>query len=119
MEEVKQQTQPQAGKPAQPVQLQEAKVAKLGVMSVANTLGLVNVMVGLLLGIIMWLISIPFASVLNSTQALGFYGFTGPLSFLVFFPIVNGILGWIVGAIVSLFYNLASKLTKGVRLYSN
>jgi hypothetical protein len=33
-------------------------------------------------------------------------------------PILSVIVGWIIGFFAALFYNLTSKLTKGIELYS-
>ncbi len=91
-------------------EMEEAVVRKVGVLSVANIVGLVNVFIGLILGIIVTILAFlrPFL--------IG-YGLLGKLAVIIF-PISYGVVGWILGAIAGVFYNLAAKLAQGIKLYS-
>lgn len=95
--------------------MEEARIRKVGVLSIANISAMVNVFVGLLLGIFVTVVSLFSAA---SAGVLGFLGIPTFLSIIIF-PIVYGIFGFIGGAIGAIFYNFAAKITKGVKLYSD
>ena len=91
-------------------ELEEARIKKVGVLSVANISAIVNLFVGILAGLAMFLLS--FATPIP--------GISSNLNYLVIiiFPIAYGIIGFVAGAIGAFFYNIAAKITKGVILYS-
>lgn len=93
--------------------MEEAVIRKIGVVSLANISGLVNAFIGLLFGIVVTIMSL-LASPL--TAGLGF-GSIGTFAIIIF-PIFYGIMGFISGAVFGIFYNLAAKIGKGVKLYS-
>lgn len=100
-------------------EVQEARVAKVGVLSLANTLGIINVFGGFVFGLISWGSSSLISSVISSVSPLPVSLNINLIYLLVFFPLLYGILGWITGLIGGLFYNLTSKITKGIKLYSS
>lgn len=91
-------------------ELEEARIKKVGVLSVANLSAIVNLFIGILAGLAVFAFS--FAAPLP--------GIPSNLSYLliIIFPIAYGIVGFIAGAIGAFFYNIAAKITKGVVLYS-
>ena len=100
-------------------EVQEAKIVKIGLLSLANTLGIINVFVGFIFGLFLWLWVSLLPSLISSVSSLSISSVVGPFPLLVIFPLLYGILGWITGLIGGLFYNLASKITKGIKLYSS
>jgi len=94
-------------------QIQEARIRKIGVLSVANIFGIINAIIGLLIGIIFVL----FASLFPVEVSL--FGLSFGYFSIITFPIIYGILGFIGGAIGAFLYNLAAKITKGIKLYSD
>ncbi|MBU3907258.1 MAG: hypothetical protein KKA64_03330 [Nanoarchaeota archaeon] len=111
-----------------PNQLEEVRIKRLGVLSVALTCTLLNLIIGFIVGVIT-LISFLFmvnpltiqdrvlglvpASSLILLEGTGTY-----LTTLIIIPLISAILGFIFGAILAVFYNLFSKLTKGIKLYA-
>lgn len=93
-------------------QLQEARIKKVGVLSVANLCGMVNVIVGFIFGIFFAVSSSMLSTVLGAT------GFNFGYLSIIIFPIVYGVLGFIGGAIGAFVYNISAKVTKGIKLYS-
>ena len=102
--------------------MEEARIRKVGVLSVANISGVINAIIGLLFGLLFILFSSLVSSVFPSGQQGTFsilsFGNFGYLSIIIF-PIIYGILGFIAGAIGAFLYNIAAKITKGIKLYSN
>jgi hypothetical protein len=89
-------------------ELEAVRIRKIGVLSVANLLGIINFFMGFLIGLIIvifsYFLTIPMLN-------LGYY-------LIIIVPVINGILGFIIGAIGALLYNLVAKITKGIILYS-
>jgi len=100
-------------------EVQEARITKIGVISLANTFGIINVFVGLIFGFFLWLSFSLLSSVISSASPLSVSSIVGPFPLLVILPLLYGIFGWITGLIGGLFYNLSSKVTKGIKLYSS
>lgn len=109
---------PEKPKKSKDSNLEEVKIKKIGVMSFALTLALIHVIIGFILGIIT-----AFVSLIVSIPPLGI-GISGILNFilglpaLIIEPLIFGIFGFIMGAIIALFYNLAAKISKGIELYA-
>ena len=94
--------------------MEEARIRKVGILSVANLSGIVNFFIGLIIGVIFTLIS------LLSTISPTVLGLGLPIYLLIIIlPIGYGIIGFIGGAIGAFFYNIAAKITKGIKLYSD
>ena len=95
--------------------VEEARIKKVGVLSVANISGVINAIIGFIFGLIFVFLSSP------PTLAIPFESF-GLRSFgylsIIIFPIIYGIVGFIGGAIGAFFYNIAAKITDGIKLYS-
>ncbi len=103
-------------------QLEQVRIKKVGVISLANTLALSSLFIALVLGIIIGLMAMVSISSFSST--LSPLGVKGPtkgqiaLIFFLIFPVIAAVIGFIQGIIIGLFYNLSSKMTKGISLYS-
>jgi hypothetical protein len=94
--------------------MEEARIKKVGVLSVANLSGMVNFFIGLLLGIIFAVTSL----LVPTASAIIGFGIPTYLSVIIL-PIGYGIMGFIGGAIGAFFYNLSARVTKGIVLYSD
>ncbi len=104
--------------------LQETRIVKVGVLSVANTLGIINVFMGFIFGLFLWLVMMAVSSLVSSVISPGVgtgnsFSGLGAFFYLIIFPLLFGALGWISGLISAWFYNMSSKISKGIKLYSN
>ena len=108
---------PVANKSTKPkVPMDSIRIKKIGVVSLANVYAMVNVIIGLLIGLIFTILSFVGTSVEGTetgTLAIVFGMFA-----ILIFPIALGIMGWISGALTAILYNLGSKITNGIKLYS-
>jgi len=98
-------------------------IKNVGVLSVAKVQGLVMAGIGLIFGIIYGLIFILFGAAMMAANGSGRGGVIGAggsvlagLIFMVVIPIFYGILGFVIGAITGLVYNVASKYVGGIEL---
>lgn len=98
-------------------ELQEARIRKVGVLSVANVSGIIGVFIGFLTGLIFVIFSLLMSSILPVD--FSFFSFDFGYSSIIIFPIFYGVFGFIGGAISAFIYNLAAKITKGIKLYSD
>ena len=94
--------------------LEEVKIKRIGVLSFALTLALINVFLGFILGLLSFILSFAFSSLVEGTPFTLFLGAPS----LIIFPSFFGILAFIGGLIIALLYNLVAKLTKGFELYA-
>jgi len=95
--------------------LQEVRIKKLGILSVATTFSLIGLVVGLLSSLIL----MPLYSLLSPLLIdLGLPGIFS--NFWIVFLLIPlfGISCFILGAVFGLFYNLAAFITKGIKLFS-
>ncbi len=94
---------------------------KIGVMSVAKISGAMYAVMGLLFGLAMSAIFsiIPMASALSGNESglPSWLGTSLGIGSLVVLPIVYGVLGFVLGAIGALLYNLFAGLVGGVVLH--
>ena len=103
-------------------EITEARIRKIGVLSLANLFGFVNAILGLLFGIFFALFSSVIQTTLMGTgvTSLGMFSLGNFVWYsIIIFPIAYGILGWISGIIAAVLYNIAAKVTKGIKLYSD
>lgn len=98
-------------------------IKNVGVLSVAKVQGLVMAGIGLIFGSIYGLIFILFGAAMMAANGSGRGGVIGAggsvlagLIFMVVIPIFYGILGFVIGAITGLVYNIASKYVGGIEL---
>ncbi len=95
-------------------ELQEVAVKKIGVLSAAIVFAIIGIFVGIIFGIISIAVFLLFPKISNY---LGSYSTLGYFS-LIIFPVVFGIIGFLSGMIIILFYNLTANVSGGIKLYS-
>jgi hypothetical protein len=88
-------------------------IKAVGVLSVAKILGLIYGCLGLIFAPIFLLVELVAA--LSGQQKTPFAGVFGVL-FAILMPILYGVMGFILGAIGALLYNLFAKLVGGFEL---
>jgi len=93
--------------------LEEVRIKKIGVLSFGTTIGMVNLFLGFLTGLLTYLSSLFFA-----IPSLGTFDLLIGLPTLIIQPIIFGFLGFISGLIIALIYNLSGKITGGIELYA-
>jgi hypothetical protein len=93
------------------------KIKSVGVMSVALTAAGVYAILGLLYGILYFILLVVFGAAMSamsgSLKQAGAMDLAGVVMIFVF-PILFGILGFIVGGIMAFAYNLIAKQTGGI-----
>ncbi|MEK6882553.1 MAG: hypothetical protein AABY22_23230 [Nanoarchaeota archaeon] len=103
-------------------ELEEVRIKKIGVLSLANTLALVSLFISLVIGIIFSILALVGVSLLSSLSATGVSqsSSTGQIILisLIFLPVSATILGFIQGLLIGWFYNLSSKISRGIKLYA-
>lgn len=88
------------------------RLKRIGVLSFAEVFGILMFIFGLIQSgpyIFLEKIVLPSANQILSNPLKGIGLFA-----LLFFPIIYGIMGFVIGAIVALLYNLVAKLVGGV-----
>lgn len=88
-------------------------VKRVGILSMAKLQAIIMAIMGLILGIFYTV----FASLISKTNsaaepALAKFGWIG----IILFPIIYGILGFVVGAIGAWLYNLIAKGVGGIEM---
>jgi len=89
-----------------------AVIKRFGVLKMAGFTALYSAFIGLILGILFFLISF-IPSVSSYTSLLGISG--GALSIIIL-PLIYGVIGFISGLIFTPIMNLVLKITKGINL---
>jgi hypothetical protein len=101
--------------------LESVRIKRIGVISLANLSAIVYVFFGLLFGIFLKIGSLIVPVSLNFGIIFDIFWIFDVLfgwASIIILPILYGIIGWFLGAIGALVYNLAAKITKGMELYS-
>jgi len=88
-------------------------IKRIGVLKTSVFLGLYSFFVGLVFAIIMWILSLIFSSLLAQVT-LGLFSFS--LFFFILFPVLSGLISFVMGLIVIPIMNLTLKITKGIDL---
>ena len=114
--QVKHHDKPMPAKPKE--QLEFVRIKKIGILSVANTMALIYVIFGLIVGIAMALSSLLIGEAVSIAGMPSYVGTLFGVGAIIIFPISLGIVGWIQGIIIGLFYNLSAKISRGVKLYA-
>ena len=95
-------------------ELQEVAIKRIGVLSASTAVALIGIFVGIIFGIITIAVFLIFPKIftyLGSYSTLGYFS-------LIIFPIAFGMLGFLSGMIIILFYNLTARVSGGIKLYS-
>jgi len=94
-------------------ELEVAKIKKVGVLSLAITIGLITLFANILFSIILYFV-LPVL--------IGLLPFVLPFQistkYLIFYCIGSTVVTFISSLILGLFYNLSALITKGIKLYS-
>lgn len=96
------------------------KLARVGVVSTGLTIGALYAILGLFLGGIFSLGALTAGGLAGAAgEELGL-GIAGGALFgvgaVIFFPLLYGVLGTIMGFIIALIYNLTAKMTGGIKM---
>jgi hypothetical protein len=97
-------------------------IKRVGVLSLAKIFGLITFVIGIIIGVIYGLVIILVGSALLSqaggdagpVAALG--GVVGGILMMILIPIMYGALGFMMGAVYALIFNVASGFLGGLEL---
>jgi hypothetical protein len=95
-------------------ELESVQIKRIGVVSLANLSAITYVFFGLISGIFITISSL----IVPITGSFGIFDILFGGASIIILPIFYGIVGWFMGALGALIYNLAAKITKGIELYS-
>lgn len=95
-----------------------AKIKRFGVIKMASFMGLYGAFIGLIMGIIFAIVSSLINALFSSaTSSVGAVSFGGVGWFsIILFPLAYGIIGFILGLILTPIMNLILKIIKGLDL---
>ena len=100
----------------------EMKIRRFSVISVAKMYGLLSFIFGLIFGVIYGLILILFGAAMTAASSEGINTAAGGVSSVVMgfglmigLPILYGFLGFIMGAIAALVYNVLAGIVGGIK----
>jgi hypothetical protein len=96
--------------------LEEVEIKKVGIFSVANIFGMISLFQFLIFGLLISIFALIDLLILKTIKN-NIFSYVGLLLFIVL-PIFGYISGFISGAIFAIFYNISSKLTKGIKLFA-
>ncbi len=92
------------------------KLKKIGVLSLAKFQGIMMALMGLLIGLMAYLLQALLLSTSSAeTPEAQIAASFGPLA-IIFFPVAYGIMGFIMGSIVAALYNLISRFVGGIEV---
>ena len=94
---------------------EKISINKIYLLSMGKVIGALHALIGLLLGGIVTIASIIGASASMSITA-GAFSFMFGIVSVIMFPILYGIIGFIIGVIAALLYNIATHLFGGLNL---
>lgn len=98
------------------------RLKRVGVLSVALTLGAVYAVLGLVIGLIFATISVLGMGLAAATRdsegagVTGVFGLIFGVGAVIVLPLFYGMLGFLGGALSSALYNVMAKLTGGIEL---
>jgi hypothetical protein len=84
---------------------QELHIAHIGVFSTARTLGVLYAFLGLMVALFM----IPF-------MFLSPFGIGMGIAMIIFAPVLYGLMGFVAGGLMALFYNVLAERLGGIRM---
>ena len=100
----------------------EMTIRRFGVLSVAKMQSLLMFVIGLVIGVIYGLIFIVFGAAITAMAPNSEQAAAGAiptviigLAFMIGFPIIYGIMGFIIGCIWAVVYNLAAGVVGGIK----
>jgi hypothetical protein len=91
---------------------------RVGVLSAAKISGVMYAAIGLLIGLVMAAVFslIPMAARTDETALPGWLGTMFGVGSVVFMPIFYGVLGFVMGAVGALIYNLFAGMVGGIEV---
>ena len=89
------------------------EIVKFGVLSMAKISGLFYALLGLLGGVMFTLVSL--VGILVGSDEFKLFSIFG-LGGIVLFPVMYGLMGFIMGALMAFFYNFAAKWVGGLEV---
>ena len=104
-------TPPQASSVITP-QPRQLTLKRIDVLSAANVLGALYLMIGLLIGAVFAMLSLVRIAANNGGGATAFLG----IGAIIFMPLFYGVLGFIGGAIGAVIYNVVAGVVGGVKM---
>lgn len=90
--------------------MKKLTIKKLGWESIAKVSGALYALLGLIPGLIISLLALVGASAMDS----GAFGVIFGVGALIFFPVLYGIMGFLLGAIVAFLFNLVAPRVGGI-----
>src|SRR5690606_24927453 len=90
-------------------------IKRIDVLSAAKLGGIIAAAIGLLAGIMMFVFSSIFGSMMG-TEGGGMFAAVGGIMGIVILPVMYGIFGFIGGAIQAFIYNIAAGFVGGIRV---
>ena len=95
--------------------LRQVTLRRLGVISVGTIHGAISAAFGLLIGLVVALASLVGAG-LAGEHGSAMFGALFGVGAVVLFPLLYGVMGFVVGVLAAALYNLFAGLVGGVRL---
>ena len=93
------------------------EITKIGVMPFAKMLAAIYVGIGLLIGLFVAVLALFGAALPSSgTSFPGLFGLMFGVGAVIFFPIMYGIMGLVIGALMALLYNFIAPKIGGIKL---
>ena len=92
------------------------RLKSVGVMSVAKTMAVLYAALGLLGGLIFFVITTVWGEMMKSGASSGMFPAIGGAAAIVVFPLLYGCIGFVGGAIMAWLYNMVAKGSGGVEL---
>ncbi len=90
------------------------KIKRIGVLSMGKIYGMLCAIMGLIFGAIMTLVSLVGLAI--SSSSTGMFGVLFGVGAIIFLPIVYGVMGFIMGLITALLYNLIASWVGGLEV---
>ena len=93
-------------------------VRSVEIVSVGKAMGVIYAGIGFVVGCIFALVSMfgGLAHLASDRPGMGVIGMFLGVGAVLFFPILYGILGFLMGLLMSFLYNLAARVTGGVEI---
>ena len=90
------------------------KIKKIGVLSLGKISAVLYAIIGLIFGVFMAFVSLAGAAFSQSTT--GMFGMVFGVGAIVLLPIFYGVMGFVVGLLTALLYNLIANWIGGLEL---
>jgi hypothetical protein len=91
------------------------KIKKIGILSLGKILGILYALLGLILGAFITLFAL-ITPAFSSTSAPGMFGALFGVGAIILLPIFYGVMGFVMGLIMALLYNLVASWVGGLEV---